>query len=382
MREIFIIDAVRTAAGRRNGALSQVHPVDLAAEVLAASVERSGVPADQVDDVVLGCVLQIGGQSANIARNAWLSAGLPEEVPAVTVDRQCGSSQQAITFAAQGVASGAFDLAIGAGVEVLSLITLNSAWELGPSLGFRSPWDGKGWQERYGDVEIHQFRAGEDIARHWGISRAEQDAFALESHAKAIRATDEGRFAGQIHVVDGAAVDECIRRDMTAEKLAEIAPLREGGTVTGGSSSKLADCAAAVMLASADAVERYHLTPIAKIHTSVAVGSDPVMMLTGPIPATAKVLDRAGLALKDIELFECNEAFGAVVLAWARETGVDLAKVNVNGGAIALGHPLGATGARIMTTLVHELRRTGGRYGLQTICEGGGLANATVVEAL
>ena len=380
--DVFIVSAVRTPSGRSRGGLSELHPADLGAVVLREAVERAGVPPEAVDDVILGCVLQIGSQSANVARNAWLSAGLPESVPAVTVDRQCGSSQQAISFAAQGVAAGAYDIVVAGGVEVLSLITLNSAWELGPQLGFRLPWDGEGWRERYGGEEMHQFHAGEEIARRWQVTRADMEALALDSHARAAAAWDDGRFAEEVVSVGDAGQDECVRRDLTAEKLAAQSPLREGYRLTGGVSSKLADGAAALVLASGDAVKRHGLTPLARIHTAVAAGSDPVLMLTGPIPATAKVLDRAGLGVGDIDLFECNEAFASVVLAWARETGVPLERTNVNGGAIALGHALGATGARIMTTLVHELRRQGGRYGLQTICEGGGLANATIVEAV
>lgn len=379
MVEAYIVDAVRTPMGKRGGGLSGVHPVDLSAHVLRALVERTGIDPARVDDVIWGCVGQIGAQAWNIARNAWLSAGFPEEVPGVTIDRQCGSSQQAVHFAAQGVMAGVYDLAIAGGVEVMSLVTLNSSGTVGPDLGFRYPFDGDLWNERYGDQEIHQFRGGELIAERWDISRREMEELALASHAKADNAWAEGRFDTQVVPIGDCARDEGIR-ETTLEKMATLAPIREGGRLTAAVSSQITDGSAALLIASERAVQEHGLTPRARIHHMSVVGSDAVLILTGPIPATKRAFDRTGLGVDDIDLFECNEAFASVVLAWARETGVPLDKVNVNGGAMALGHPLGASGARLMTTLVNELERTGGRYGLQTMCEGGGLSNATILE--
>ena len=381
MVEAYIVDAVRTPMGKRGGGLSGVHPVDLSAHVLRALVERTGIDPARVDDVIWGCVGQIGAQAWNIARNAWLSAGFPEEVPGVTIDRQCGSSQQAVHFAAQGVMAGVYDLAIAGGVEVMSLVTLNSSGTVGPDLGFRYPFDGDLWNERYGDQEIHQFRGGELIAERWDISRREMEELALASHAKAANAWAEGRFDTQVVPIGDCARDEGIR-ETTLEKMATLAPIREGGRLTAAVSSQITDGSAALLIASERAVQEHGLTPRARIHHMSVVGSDAVLILTGPIPATKRAFDRTGLGVDDIDLFECNEAFASVVLAWARETGVPLDKVNVNGGAMALGHPLGASGARLMTTLVNELERTGGRYGLQTMCEGGGLSNATILERI
>jgi acetyl-CoA C-acetyltransferase len=379
MAEAYIIDAVRTPMGKRGGGLANVHPVDLSAHVLRALVERTAIDPAKVDDVIWGCVGQIGAQAWNIARNAWLSAGFPEEVPGVTIDRQCGSSQQAVHFAAQGVMAGAYDLAIAGGVEVMSLVTLNSSGTVGPDLGFRYPFDGDRWIERYGDQEIHQFRGGELIAEKWDISRLEMEELALSSHAKAARAWAEGRFDTQVVPVGECARDEGIR-ETTLEKMASLAPIREGGRLTAAVSSQITDGSAALLLASERAVDEYGLTPRARIHHMTVVGSDAVFILTGPIPATQRAFERTGLGVDDIDLFECNEAFASVVLAWAKETGVPLDKVNVNGGAMALGHPLGASGARLMTTLLNELERTERRYGLQTMCEGGGLSNVTILE--
>ncbi|MER6984117.1 acetyl-CoA C-acyltransferase, partial [Streptomyces carpinensis] len=314
----------------------------------------------------------------NIGRNAWLSAGLPEHVPAVTIDRQCGSSQQAVTFASYGIKAGEQDLVIACGVEAMSTVPLNSSGD--PGLGFGYPFGGQGWADRFGDQEIHQFRGGDLIAEKWGIGHEEMFDLALRSHGNAARAQDEGRFDREIIEVGGVGRDEGVRRDSTKEKMAGLAPIRPGGLHNAALASQIADGAAAVLLASERAVERYGLTPLARVHTTTVVGADPVLILTGPIPATGRALERSGLTPDRIDLFECNEAFAAVVLAWAKEIGADLTRVNVNGGAMALGHPLGASGARLMTTLVHELVRSGGRYGLQTMCEGGGLANATVIE--
>lgn len=378
MTEAYIVDAVRAPTGRRGGALSSLHPADLLGLVLKELVDRTGIDPGAVDDVISGCVAQMGAQAWNIGRNAWLSAGLPEHVPAVTIDRQCGSSQQALTFASYGIKAGEQDLVIACGVEVMSTVPLNSSGD--PGLGFGYPFESQGWADRFGDQEIHQFRGGDLIAERWGIGREEMFDLAMRSHANAARAQDEGRFAGEIVEVGGHSRDEGVRRDTTKEKMATLAPIRPGGAHNAALASQIADGAAAVLLASERAVERYGLTPLARVHTTTVVGSDPVLILTGPIPATRKALERARLSVDQIDLFECNEAFAAVVLAWSKEVGADLSQVNVNGGAMALGHPLGASGARLMTTLVHELVRSDGRYGLQTMCEGGGLANATIIE--
>ena len=381
MAEAYIVDAVRTPMGKRGGGLSQVHPVDLSAHVMRALVERTGVDPGAVDDVIWGCVGQIGAQAWNIARNAWLSAGYPEEVPGVTIDRQCGSSQQAVHFAAQGVMAGVYDLAVAGGVEVMSLVTLNSSGTVGPDLGFRYPFDGEGWIERYGDQEIHQFRGGELIAERWDISRGAMEELALSSHAKAAAAWAEGRFDTQVVPVGECARDEGIR-ETTLEKMATLPTIREGGRLTAALSSQITDGSSALLIASEKAVREHGLTPRARIHHMTVVGSDAVLILTGPIPATRRAFERTGLGVDDIDLFECNEAFASVVLAWVKETGAPLERVNVNGGAMALGHPLGASGARLMTTLLNELERTEGRYGLQTMCEGGGLSNVTIIERL
>jgi acetyl-CoA C-acetyltransferase len=311
---------------------------------------------------------------------AWLTAGLPESVPGVTLDRQCGSSQQAVHFAAQAVMSGQADLIVAGGVETMSSVPLQSPVSIGAENGMPAPWAGLGWVERYGDPEISQFRGAELIAEKWGISREEMEAYALESHRRALTAQLAGVFDDEIVAAFGVSADEGPRRDSTAEKLATLATLRPDGRITAAVASQISDGAAALLVASEDAVSRHGLTPLARVHAMAAVGSDPVFMLTGPIPATEAVLARGGLELSDIDAFEVNEAFASVVLAWQRETGADLARTNVNGGAIALGHPLGATGARLMTSLIHHLHRTGGRYGLQTMCEGGGMANATIIE--
>jgi acetyl-CoA C-acetyltransferase len=382
MREAFIVGAVRSAVGRRRGALSGVHPADLGAEVVAALLERSGVAGEDVDDVVFGCVSQIGAQSTNIARIVALSAGLPESVPGTTVDRQCGSSQQAVHFAAQAVASGAQDVVIAGGVEVMSLIPIASSATVGADAGLGLPRGGRKWAERYGDQEISQFRGAELIAAKWDLSRAAMEEFALTSHQRAAAAADAGLFAEEIVPVAGLTADEGPRPETTLEKMAGLQPLVPDGRLTAATSSQISDGAAALAIASAETVRRLGLTPLARVHSTAVVGSDPVLMLTGPIPATDAVLRRAGLQLSDIDAFEVNEAFASVVLAWQRETGARLERVNPLGGAIALGHPLGATGARLMTTLVHHLRRNGLRYGLQTMCEGGGMANATIIEAV
>jgi acetyl-CoA C-acetyltransferase len=381
--EAYLIEAVRTPVGRRGGGLSKIHPADLGAHVLAALLDRVDVDPDEVDDVIFGCVDTLGPQAGDIARTAWLAAGFPEEVPGVTVDRQCGSSQQAVHFAAQAVLSGTADLVVAGGVQNMSQIPIASAMTVGEQFGFGTPFAGSvGWQHRYGEEEISQFRAADLIACRWEIGRAEMERFALASHRRAITAIDHGRFDREIAPVDGVDTDEGPRRDTSLEKMAALAPLRAGGAVTAALASQISDGASAVLVASAHAVARHRLTPRARVHHLSARGADPVYMLTAPIRATRHALDRSGMSITDIDLFEVNEAFASVVLAWAKETGADLDRVNVNGGAIALGHPIGATGTRLLTTLLHELERTRTRYGLQTMCEGGGQANVTIIERL
>ncbi len=379
MAEAYIVDAVRTPVGKRNGGLAKVHPADLAAHVLRELMTRTGVDPSAVEDVIMGCVSQIGPQAIDISRTAWLSAGLPESVPGVTIDRQCGSSQQAVHFAAQGVLSGTQDLVVAAGVESMSQVPMGTSVGLPMEKGMALPF-GQGWQERYGSQEISQFRGAQLVCEKWGLSRRQLEEFALQSHQRAIRAIDEGRFAREIAPVAGVTADEGPRRDTSLEKMAELKPLRDGWAVTAAAASQISDGAAALLIASEAAVERYGLTPRARITALAVTGSDPVYMLTGVMPATEQVLGRAGLSVADIDVFEVNEAFAPVLLAWSAETGASLDRTNPNGGAIALGHPLGAAGAILATKLLYELERTGGRYGLQTMCEGGGQANATVIE--
>lgn len=379
MAEAYIVGAVRTPVGTRKGALAGSHSADLGAHVLRELVERTGVDPAAVEDVIMGCVNAMGPQAGDIARTAWLSAGLPESVPGVTIDRQCGSSQQALHFAAQGIMSGTQDLVVAAGVENMAMVPIDANRTMVKELG-ASPTRNKGWQGRYGDQEISQFRGAQLICEKWGIKRRQLEEFALQSHQRAVAAIDEGRFTEQITPVDGLEVDEGARRDTSLEKMAGLAPLREGWDVTAAVASQISIGAGALLVASEQAVHTHNLTPLARVHTLTVVGDDPVYMLTGPIPATQAALKRSGLSIDDIDAFEINEAFAPVVLAWARETGASLEKTNVNGGAIALGHPLGATGAILATKLVYELRRTGGRYGVQSMCEGGGQANATIIE--
>ena len=383
MPEAYLVDAVRTPVGRKGGGLSQAHPADLGAHVLKALVERSGVDPSAVEDVVFGCIDMLGPQAGDIARTCWLAAGLPEEVPGVTLDRQCGSSQQALHFAAQGVMSGTQDLVVAGGVQNMSMIPIGSAWRVAKDFGHPDPFSGsKGWTARYGDQEISQFNGAELIAEKWDISREDMEAFALRSHQRAAEAIAEGRFDKEIEPYDGISADEGVRPDTTLEKMASLKPLREGGRITAALASQISDGAAAMLVASSKAVEQYGLTPRARIHHLSVRGADPVFMLTGPIPATRYALEKSGMSLDQIDRIEINEAFASVVLAWEAELGPDMDRVNVNGGAIALGHPIGATGARLMTSLLHELERTGGRYGLQTMCEGGGQANVTIIERL
>ncbi len=377
MPEAFIIDAVRTPVTRRGGSLAAAHPADLGAHVIRHLLDRTGADPAQVDDVVFGCVDTVGPQAGDIARTAWLAAGLPEAVPGVTVDRQCGSSQQAVHFAAQAVLSGTAGLVVAGGVQNMSMIGIGAAM----SPPYTDPFSGSaGWRARYGAEEISQFRAADLIAEKWGISRTEMERYALASHQRAVRASREGAFAAEIAPYGEVSRDEGPRPDTTLEKTAALRPLREGGTVTAALASQISDGAAALLIASQDAVREHGLRPRARIVHLSARGDDPVLMLTAPIAATAHALRRAGMVMDEIDLIEINEAFASVVLAWQRETGADLARVNTCGGAIALGHPLGATGARLLTTLVHALERTGGRYGLLTMCEGGGQANVTIIE--
>jgi acetyl-CoA acyltransferase len=386
-----IVDAVRTPGGKRNGKLKNWHPVDLAAEALKAIASRNNLDPALVDDVIMGCVSQVGEQAFNVGRSAVLAAGWPESVPATTIDRQCGSSQQALHFAAQGVMSGAYDIVIAAGVEAMSRVAMGSSigkdagWPFGPSVTAR--------YEPVGGLK-NQGIGAEMIADQWDVSREDLDAFSAESHRRAAQATAEGRFDNEIIPVfirddDGHATDELmksdegIRPDSSVATLANLKPaFKEDGKVTAGNSSQITDGASAVLIMSEEKAKELGYTPRARFHSFALAGVDPVTMLTGPIPATKKVLERAGLTLDDIDIIEINEAFASVVLAWQKELNVDLSKVNVNGGAIALGHPLGASGAKLCATLVNELERTGGRYGLLTMCEGGGLANATIIERL
>jgi len=387
MRDAVIVDAVRTPGGKRNGNFKDWHPVDLAAHVLKALEERNGLDPAVVDDVIMGCVMQVGEQSLNIGRNAVLAAGWPESVPSTSVDRQCGSSQQAIHFAAQGVIAGAYDVVIAAGVESMTRTPMGSS--VVKDMGFPFP---ETMEERYADTGLPPQGIGaEMIADEYGLSRHDLDEFGAESQRRAAVATEEGRFDNEIVpvpvVIDGETVmvtrDEGIRDGTTAETLGKLKPaFKEDGKVTAGNSSQITDGASAVLIMSAEKAAELGLKARARFHSFAVAGTDPVTMLKGPIPATDKILARSGLTMDDIDLFEVNEAFASVVLAWQKEHNADLTKTNVNGGAISLGHPLGCSGAKLMTTLVNELERTGGRYGMQTMCEGGGMANATVIERL
>ena len=383
MAEAYIIDAVRTPVGKRGGGLSTVHSADLGAHVIKALVERTGIDAGAVDDVVFGCCDTLGPQAGDIARTCWLAAGLPDHVPGVTVDRQCGSSQQAVHFGAQAVMSGTSDLVVAGGVQNMSQIPISSAMTLAEPLGFSDPFSGsKGWVERYGTQEVSQFRGADMIAEKWDISREDMERFALESHERAIRAQDEGRFDDEIVPFGEVRADEGPRRGTTLEKMASLPALAEGSRLTAAVASQISDGATAMLVASEQAVKSHGLKPRARVHHMSVRGDDPIYMLTAPIPATRHALDKAGMTLDDIDVVEINEAFASVVLAWEKELRPDMAKVNPNGGAIALGHPIGATGTRLMATLLNELERSGGRYGLQTMCEGGGQANVTILERL
>lgn len=380
--EAYIIDAIRTPTGRRRGSLAQVHGADLGASVLKALVARQDIPEEDYDDVIFGCVDTIGPLAGDIARTCWLAAGLSDAVPGTTIDRQCGSSQQAVHFAAQAIMSGTMDVVVAGGVQTMSSIPISSAMLAGQPLGFNDPFTGsEGWRARYGDDLVTQFRSAQMIADKWSLSREMMEAFALESHQRAQVATQGGVFEREILPVNGLSIDETIR-DTTLEAMAELEPLTPGGTITAAVSSQTGDGASAVLVASEDAVKRYNLKPRARIVHMEVRGDDPIWMLTAPIPATQRAMKRSGLNLHDIELVEINEAFASVPMAWLAETGYPHEQTNVNGGAIALAHPLGATGTKLMTTLLHEMERRGARYGLQTMCEGGGQANVTILERL
>jgi len=382
MSEAYIVDAVRTPVGKRGGVLADVHSADLAAHSIVALMARTGVDPGAVDDVILGCCDTIGSQAGDVARTAWLVAGLPDHVPGVTIDRQCGSSQQAVHFAAQGVMSGTQDLVVAGGVQNMSAVPISAAMLVGQQYGFSTPFaESPGWLARYGKDEVSQFRSAEMIAEKWDLSREDMEAFALASHQRAATATTKGRFDREIAAYDGISDDQTIR-ETSLEKMAALQPLAPGGRITAAVASQICDASSALLIASEQALMDHGLTPRARIHHLSVRGDDPVWMLTGPIRATRHALERAGLSVEDIDLFECNEAFASVVLAWMRELDIPHEKVNVNGGGISLGHPIGATGTRIMATLLNELERTGGRYGLQTMCEGGGQANVTIIERL
>ncbi|TCJ37045.1 acetyl-CoA C-acetyltransferase [Parafrankia sp. BMG5.11] len=383
MPEAYIVDAVRSPVGRKKGALAQLHPADLGAHPIRELIKRTGINPAAVDDVVWGCTETIGGQAGDIGRTAWLAAGLPEEVPGVTIDRQCGSSQQSVHFAAQGVMSGTQDMVVAGGSQAMNRIPIMAAMIAGQAYGFDSPFIGsEGWDARYGDEEVNQIRSAEMIAEKWNISRRDMEEFALASHMRAQAAWDNGWFDSEVAPIAGLDRDETIRPGTTLEGLASLAPVREGGLVTAGTASQNSDCAAALLVVSEQALKDHGLKPRARIHHLAVRAANPVWMLTGPIPATRHALARSGMKIDDIDLFECNEAFASVPLAWMKELGIPHEKVNVQGGAIALGHPIGATGAKLMCTLLNALERTGGRYGLQTMCEGGGQANVTIIERL
>lgn len=384
MREAYIVDALRSPTGKRKGALAGVHGADLGAHVIAALVGRNAIPAEDYDDVIFGCVDTIGALAGNIARTAWLAAGMPLHVPGTTVDRQCGSSQQAIHFAAQAVMSGTQDVVLAGGVQTMTSIPISSAMLAGQPLGFTTPFaESQGWQARFGNAPVNQFYAAQRIADHWDISREAMEIFSLESHTRALKAMAEGRFEREIVPVPGLlAMDETARAS-TLEKMASLAPVDPAyPKITAAVSSSTCDASSAVLIVSEAAIKRYDLTPRARIHHLTVRADDPIWHLTAPIEATRHALRRCGMRLEDIDLVEINEAFASVVMAWLKETGYPHERTNVNGGGIALGHPLGASGTKLMTTLLHELERTGGRYGLQTMCEGGGQANVTIIERL
>ncbi|WP_119155821.1 acetyl-CoA C-acetyltransferase [Caldimonas tepidiphila] len=384
MAEAYIVDALRSPTGKRGGSLAGVHGADLGAHVIRAIVERNDIPSAEYDDVVFGCVDTIGALAGDIARTAWLAAGLPLNVPGTTVDRQCGSSQQAVHFAAQAVMSGTQDVVLAGGVQTMSSIPISSAMLAGRPLGFTTPFaESRGWRARFGDAPVNQFYAAQRIADHWELSREAMEAYAKRSHDRALQAIHEGRFDREVVPLPGLLAMDETARETSLQKMATLAPVDpDYPKITAAVSSSTCDAAAAVLVVSETALKRYGLKPRARIHHLSVRADDPIWHLTAPIPATAHALRKAGMKLEDIDLVEINEAFASVVMAWLKETGYPVARTNVNGGAIALGHPLGASGAKLMTTLLHELERSGGRYGLQTMCEGGGQANVTIIERL
>jgi acetyl-CoA C-acetyltransferase len=383
MPEAYIIDAVRTPIGRKKGSLAGMHPADLGAHPIKALMARTGIDPGAVDDVVWGCCDTIGPQAGDIGRTVWLVAGLPQHVPGTTIDRQCGSSQQALHFAAQGVMSGTQDLVVAGGSQAMNAIPISAAMLAAEPYGFSNPFNtSPGWVARYGDGILNQITSAEMIAAKWEISREAMEAFAFASHQRAQAATEAGWFKNEIAPIGDLAADETIRPGTTLEGLSNLKTVQDGGVITAGVASQNCDGAAALLIASAQAVKDHNLKPRARVHHISVRADDPVWMLTAPMPATVHALKKAGMTVGDIDLFECNEAFASVPMAWMKELGIPHEKVNVCGGAIALGHPLGATGARLMTTMLNALERTGGRYGLQTMCEGGGQANVTIIERL
>lgn len=383
MAEAYIIDATRTPTGKRRGSLQDIHGADLGAHVIKEIVERNAIPETEYDDVIFGCLDTVGPLAGNIARTAWLVAGYDLIVPGVTIDRQCGSSQQAVHFAAQAVMSGTQDVVIAGGVQTMSKIPIGSSMIAGRDLGFDHPFHtSPGWVERFGTAPVNQFFGASEIAKKWGFSREDLEGFSLASHQRADKARTEGWFDKEITSINGLEQDETIRANTTMERMAELEAFDEHGLITAGVASQTCDGSSAMLIASEDAVKRYDLKPRARIHHLDVMGDDPIMMLTGPIAATKRALKRAGMKASDIDIAECNEAFASVPMAWMQETGIPHEKTNVNGGAIALGHPLGSTGTKLMTTLLHEMERRGSRYGLQTMCEGGGVANVTIIERL
>ncbi len=383
MAEAYIVDALRSPTGKRKGSLATVHGADLGAHVIKAIVERNAIPAEDYDDVIFGCVDTIGPLAGDIARTSWLAAGMPMSVPGTTIDRQCGSSQQAVHFAAQAVMSGTQDVVLTGGVQTMTAIPISAAMLAGQQYGFTTPFaESKGWKARFGDAPVNQFYAAQRIADHWKHSRVDMEVFALESHTRALRAIAEGRFDREVVPFGDFKMDETARAS-TLEKMATLQPVDPSYPgITAAVSSSTCDAASAVLVVSEAALKRYNLVPRARIHHISVLADDPIWHLTAPIAATARALKKAGMKMDDIDLVEINEAFASVVMAWLKETGYSHAKTNVNGGAIALGHPLGASGTKLMTTLLHELERTKGRYGLQTMCEGGGQANVTIIERL
>lgn len=386
MSDAYIVAATRTAGGRRKGALADVHPADLGAIILDELLRRSGAPGEAIDDVIVGCVTQGGEQSYAFGRNLVLASSLPQSVPAVTIDRQCGSSQQALHFAAQAIMSGVQDLVIAAGVESMTRVPMGSNYTLYEKAGIGIGPFSDAILDRFKVKGFSQFTGAQMVADKNGLTRDEMDSFALQSHRRAAAAIDAGAFRDEIVAVQTAGgvfdQDEGVRRDASLEAMATVKPLLEGGSITAANASQMTDGASGLLVASEGAVKRYGLTPLARVHAMAVTAGDPVMMLDEPGPATRRILERSGMKVSDIDLFEVNEAFASVPMGWIKDLGVDPAKVNVNGGAIALGHPLGATGTKLMTTLIHALKARGGRYGLQTMCEGGGIANATIIEIL